>query len=143
MSHPLEDELAIRHLIAAYADAVNRKDEKLWASTWSKTGAWTLPGTAVEGREAVVELWRGAMGGFDHALQVVYQGTIEIEGDQATGRWYLTEFLQPKGSDKDIMAVGTYADEYIREDGEWRFKSRAYHVLYTAEGTPGAFTPLP
>lgn len=132
MANPVEDELAIRHLVAAYADAVNRRDEALWSSTWAEDGVWSLPGRSVEGREAVVAMWVAAMGSFEFVAQLVYQGTLQIEGDQANGRWYLTEHLQPVGADEGRFTIGTYADEYIRQDGDWRFASRQYEVLYTS-----------
>ena len=96
MTSPAPDELAIRSLVARYADAVNRYDEALWAGTWAVNGVWDLAGMVVEGRKAVVDFWRNAMGSFEFAIQLVYQGTIEIEGDSASGRWYLTETLRLK-----------------------------------------------
>ena len=87
MSNPLEDELAIRHLVAAYADAVNRRDGPLLASTWAEGSVWDLMGNEIAGKDAVVAMWTKAMSGFDFVVQLVYQGTIEINGASATGRW--------------------------------------------------------
>ena len=56
MSNPAEDELAIRHLVAAYADAVNRRDGPLWASTWADDGVWDLMGNEITGKDAVVDI---------------------------------------------------------------------------------------
>ena len=135
MSNPVADELEIRHLVAAYADAVNRRDQELWASTWSEQGAWSLPGAgSFSGKEAVVGLWVQAMSGFDFVAQLVYQGTIEIDGDKATGRWYLCEHLRPAGSEDGMFNIGSYKDEYIKEEGNWRFASRDYHIMYNDEG---------
>ncbi|MBT4160740.1 MAG: nuclear transport factor 2 family protein [Gammaproteobacteria bacterium] len=130
----VEDELAIRHLVAAYADGVNRRDQELWASTWSESSSWTLPGTTVEGKEAVVGLWVAAMGGLEFVVQLVHQGTLEINGDKATGRWYLTEHLRAQGASDTRTSVGTYKDEYVRENGSWLFANRVYEVLYSDEG---------
>ncbi len=146
MSNPVEDELEIRQLVAAYADAVNRRDEALWASTWADTGVWNLMGNAIEGKDAVVAMWNNAMGGFDFVLQLVYQGTVDIQGDTATGRWYLAEHLRPQGSDSGMFNIGTYADEYVKSSGQWKFAKRSYHVLYNDQGAgdmSGIMTPLP
>ncbi len=146
MTNPVEDELAIRQLVAAYADAVNRRDEALWAGTWADDGVWDLRGNVVEGRDAVVAMWKGAMGGFSFVAQLVYQGTLEITGDRATGRWYLSEHLRPADSDTGRFTIGSYADDYIKVGGKWKFRKRSYDVLYNDEGTgnmSGTVLPFP
>ena len=82
------------------------------------------------------------MGRFEFALQLVYQGTIEIEGDGASGRGYLTETLWPKGADADRITIGCYVDEYVKENGTWCFAKRTYRVLYDREREQGNFTLL-
>ena len=146
LTNPVEDELAIRHLVSVYADAVNRRDGDLWTSTWAEDGVWELRGNPIEGVENIVNTWHGAMGSFEFVVQLVYQGTLQIEGDQATGRWYLAEHLRPEGADNGFFNVGTYADEYVKHNGTWLFKKRSYHVLYNDEGRgdmSGIATPLP
>ena len=146
MSNPAEDELAIRHLVAAYADAVNRRDGPLWASTWAEDGVWDLMGNEITGKDAVVDMWNNAMNGFEFVVQLVYQGTLEIDGASATGRWYLAEHLRPQGSQSGRFNIGTYADKYQRIDGKWLFTRRTYNVLYDDEGKgdmSGMIIPMP
>ncbi len=146
MSQSVADELAIRHLVAAYADAVNRRDEALWASTWAEQSVWDLRGNKFEGRGAIVEMWRGAMASFEFVVQLVYQGTLEIGEDTATGRWNLCEHLRPQNADNGLFNIGSYADEYVKIDGQWLFSCRSYHVLYSDEGRgdmSGTAIPLP
>ena len=66
----------------------------------------------MSGRDAVVELWIGAMGSFDFVVQLVYQGTVEIQGDTASGRWYLSEHLRPTGQESGRFSIGCYEDDY-------------------------------
>ncbi len=40
---PAEDRLAIRELLEAYADAVNRCDAVGWGATWAEDAEWSLP----------------------------------------------------------------------------------------------------
>ena len=82
------------------------------------------------------------MGSSEFAIQLVYQGTIEIEGDSASGRWYLTVTLRPKGADADRITIGCYVDEYVTENGTWCFAKRTYRVLYDRERERGNFTLL-
>ena len=142
MTRPAPDELAIRSLVARYADAVNRYDEALWAGTWTVNSVWDLAGMEVEGRKGVVDFWRNAMGSFEFAIQLVSQGTIEIEGDRASDHWYLTETLRPKGADADRITIGCNVDEYVKENGPWCFAKRTYRVLYDREREQGNFTLL-
>ena len=146
MSNLAEDELAIRHLVAVYADAVNRRDEPLWASTWADHGIWDLMGNEITGKNAVVDMWNNAMNGFEFVVQLVYQGTLEIDGASATGRWYLSEHLRPRGSKSGRFNIGTYADQYQRVDDKWLFARRTYNILYNDEGKgdmSGMVIPLP
>lgn len=137
------DELEIRNLVARYADAVNRRDEAQWASTWAEKGVWHLFGRDVAGREALVATWRGAMGFFSFVVQLIHSGTVELAGDRASARWYLSELGHSSGGDK-LLTVGVYHDELIRVDGSWLFSRRRFDALY--QGPPdlsGAVTPFP
>ena len=63
---PVEDRLAIHELVMSYGDAVTRKDADDWGATWAEDAVWripTFPGLELtEGREAIVQNWRAAMG---------------------------------------------------------------------------------
>ena len=131
---------AIRDLVFRYADAVCRRDETAWAATWAAHGVWQLPGRVAEGREAVVDLWVNAMTAFPVAVQIVHNGTLAIDGEHATGRWYLSEFL--KTADAARRTVGCYQDEYVLEQGSWLFSKRHYSVLYEETPAPGELSAL-
>ena len=128
MSNPA-DELAIRQLVAAYIDAVNRYNGEDWIATWAEDANWDLMGMKVEGRDAIYQLWQGAMASFEFAIMMLNSGTVHIDGDSATGRWYVTEHIKPKEGDSNLT-LGVYDDEYTKRDGQWLFLDRRYHVLY-------------
>ncbi len=130
----IEDDLAIRDLVYRYADAVCRRDKEAWAATWAEDAVWQLPNAPLmSGRDAIVELWVNAMAGFPFVVQLVNFGVLDISGDTASGRWYLTENLQfPNGN--GMYNVGVYQDKYIRTPQGWQFSSRHYAVLYNDEG---------
>jgi len=135
------DELAIRNLAARYIDAVNRYHQDDWSATWSETASWNLLGMEVEGRDNIVQLWVGAMSTFDFALMMLNSGTIEVDGDTATGRWYVTEHIKPKEGETNIT-LGVYDDSYCREEGQWLFARRHYNVMYQgAADYSGNYTP--
>lgn len=123
-----EDELAIRRLLEAYADAVFRRDANAWAATWAEDGVWSLMGAEIAGRAAIVTAWRSAMAGFPVAAFFCQPGPIRIDGDRATGRSYTNEVL--KTADGAIRRVaGAYDDTFVRTTEGWRFCARRFDVL--------------
>ena len=137
------DELAIRNLIARYADAVNCSDAEAWGNTWAEDGFWSLLGFELTGREGIVGFWQQAMSGFEFAIMMNNQSSVEIDGDTATGRTYLSEYTRDKEGNKG-MALGIYKDQYIKVDGEWLFKSRIHHMMYQGpEDLSGNYAPVP
>ncbi|MBE0598868.1 MAG: nuclear transport factor 2 family protein [Desulfuromonadales bacterium] len=123
------DELAIRSLVARYVDAVHRRHRDDWAATWADDGLWSLPGTAIAGREKIAQFWSEAMQSFSFVAMLMHSGTLEIAGERARGRWYLTEYtIDRQGAQQ--MIIGIYSDQYRKIDGEWRFGQRQYDIFY-------------
>lgn len=141
----MQDEQEIRNLVARYADAVCRRDQDDWSATWAEDGLWQLPNAPVtRGRDNIVKLWVGAMAGFPFVAQLIQNGTVEVAGDSATGRWYITEHLKFADSDKGMFNIGVYQDKYTRTPDGWKFAERYYAVLYNdGDGGTGATTPYP
>jgi len=125
---------AIAELLHTYADAVVRRDGAQWASCWSEHSRWVLgAGREVVGRDAIVDLWHKAMGGFSAVVQHVHNGTVTLDDDRGEGRWYISErFRRTDGEAGMLLAY--YDDTYVREDGAWRFASRELVVQY--QGPP-------
>jgi len=94
--NPVEDELAIRDLCARYIDAINRIDDELWKSTWAEDASWSLLGQDLSGRDNLVTFWRNTMGVFNFVIMTLNSGTVDIQGDRATGRWYVKEQMSIK-----------------------------------------------
>ncbi len=136
----VEDELALRDLMARYVDAVNRYDEQAWIATWAEDGVWDLLGTPVEGRDAILGMWQQMMATFEYALLFPNSCHFEFEGDSAAGHWYLHEYTRD-GEGNASAILSRYNDTYVRQQGQWLFKRRAYQFIYN--GPPdfsGAFT---
>ena len=127
----IADELAIRELVDRYADAVNCVDAEAWGATWAPDGVWDLSGHEVSGRDALVPFWKQAMSGFSPAIQLVHSGWCDVDGDTATGRWWLIERLWPASGEGDAtLVIGVYRDHYVRLDEGWRFARRRFDVAY-------------
>lgn len=141
MSGPVADELALRELMSRYVDAVQRRDVEAWAATWDDNGSWNLVGTEVSGKPAVVALWQQMMAGFEFALMLPSSCLFHIDGDRASGHWYLQEYTRDlEGNGSSI--VSRYLDTYTKRDGQWLYLSRQCELIYHgAADLSGSYTP--
>ena len=140
MNH-IEEELALRKLMARYVDAANRRDGEAWVRTWAEDGCWQLAGMEVTGRVNILQLWQQVMAGFEFALLMPSSHLFDIRGETASGHWYLQEFTRDLAGEK-LAALSRYLDTYTKVDGQWLFQSRQYDFIY--RGPPdlsGEYTP--
>ena len=139
----LEDELALRGLMDRYIDAVARRDGGAWSGTWAEDASWSLMGQEVSGRDNLLALWQQMMSGFEFALMMPSSAMFEIDGDTASGHWYLQEFTRDlEGNAANVLS--RYRDTYVRVDGQWLYQSRHYDVMYFGPADLSApFNPLP
>ena len=141
----LEDEYAIHQLVARYADAVNRRSEADWAATWAEDAVWNLTQASASGRDNIVAMWVGAMANFPFVAQLVQNGTVEVTGSTASGRFYITEHLK-FADGNGMFNIGVYQDKFVKTAEGWRFQERHYAVLYNDGGSgnmSGEASPYP
>lgn len=127
-----DDFVAIQRLLHRYADAVVHRNGEQWAGCWAEDATWDLGrGRLVEGREAIVELWYGAMTTMAAVVQMVHNGEVHAgeHADVATGRWYIDERFRRADGTNDIL-LAHYDDAYVRLDGQWRFSRRFLQPHY-------------
>lgn len=123
-----EDRLALRDLLDAYADAVNRADSEAWAATWDQGGLWSLPGFGTfEGKAKIVDTWRAAMRAFPDIVFRAWPGSIEVHGETAAMRSYTEEIFLRDGALH--RTLGIYDDVCRRIDGRWLFAERRFRPL--------------
>lgn len=137
-----DDYVAIQRLSNRYADAVVRRNAEQWESCWAADAVWDLgvgrdgQSRRVEGRDAIVALWRSAMGGMAAVVQNVLNGeawTVDGQPDRATGRWYINERFRRANGVVGIL-LADYNDEYARTADGWLFAYRTLQVHY--QGPP-------
>jgi hypothetical protein len=132
----------IAQLVHRYADAVVHRDEQQWASTWAPDAVWELgKGRRVEGREAILQLWNGAMDGFSAVVQNALNGTTDLDepAGTGTGRWYVLEHWARSDGSRGML-LAHYDDSYVRLDDEWHFASRELVIHYA--GPPDLSAPF-
>lgn len=79
-----------------------------------------------EGREAIHAFFSASKDLVPFAVHQVSNPLIEIDGDTATGQWYLWQPMVFQGAALWLSAV--YADEYVRQDGQWLYQNLKLNI---------------
>ncbi|ELY54912.1 hypothetical protein C491_17484 [Natronococcus amylolyticus DSM 10524] len=91
-------------------------------------------------RDWAETVWKENMAASWHML---HNPLIEVDGDEATGRWRVEEALVTTEGDA-VWAQGTYDHEYRRVDGAWKCSSWTFTVSYLTPYEQGwAEQPFP
>lgn len=136
---PVEDRLAIRERLDAYAGAVMRHEYDAWIACWADDATWLWRGQSIVGRDAIGATWRQAMGRYAFVAFHVTQDHVVVTGDTAVSRAHTLEFLVLHNG-PGRRQHGLYRDRLVRRDGLWIFAERAFEVLHlhtdTETGSP-------
>ncbi|MGD2167687.1 MAG: nuclear transport factor 2 family protein [Gammaproteobacteria bacterium] len=125
----LEDREEIRALILAYGQAHDHRDYRTFASLFASDGEWIGGLGSARGPAAIFALMDEKIGhnplpAGSGTIHVMTNDQIRIEGDRAfaTTKWL---YLTP-GDDNSPKPtfLGHYDDQFIRENGEWKFLRR-------------------
>ncbi|WP_292025741.1 nuclear transport factor 2 family protein [Maritimibacter sp. UBA3975] len=119
--------LAILERIAAYGDAVNRRDGAAWIDCWTQDALWSIRDREIAGAPAILSAWETAMAGYAAVHFFSHLGRVEVSGDAATARVYTVEYLTTTGGEARTQ-FGEYDDLFRYEGGTWRFAHRAFRV---------------
>jgi uncharacterized protein (TIGR02246 family) len=125
----LEDREDIRALILAYGTAHDHRDYRTFAALFAKEGEWVGGLGSARGPEAIFELMDRTIGhdpkpNGSGTYHVMTNDQIVIDGDRAsaTTKWI---YLTPNEDNAPRMVfLGHYDDQFIRENGEWKFLRR-------------------
>ena len=131
----LEDIEAIKQLKARYChicDDTHNPDTVV--SVFAEDGIWESPefGKA-QGHAAIKELFSGFRKMFTFSQHNITNPVIEINGDRATGIWYIMGPWTQSEGDKEIWMTARYDDDYVKVDGEWKYQHLRANVRMVAD----------
>jgi ketosteroid isomerase-like protein len=132
------DRIEIEALQWEFTDAVMMNDHDRLVSLFVPEGSVRIPDAGVEatGREQLYRLAADREWRFSVFVQTTHPGMVELTGDTARGRAYLSELIMARdGTSSSNRAI--YHDRYRRTAQGWRFVERVYEVRYIDT------TPLP
>lgn len=114
-----KDHLAIMNLRSAYSHALDNGNWDDFGSLFTEDAVvdYYVPDT-LHGAEEIKAFGEEEVG-YDLSLHMATMPSISVDGDEGTGRWYMTVFYVV--DDTAGWVVGEYEDEYRRVDGEWKF----------------------
>jgi uncharacterized protein (TIGR02246 family) len=130
----LEDREAIRALIMAYGAAHDARDYRAFADLFAeRDGEWVGGLGSAKGREAVFELMDLTIGhnpqpGGSGTYHIMTNDQIVIDGDRASAVTKWVYIMPNESNNPQMLFLGHYDDEFVRENGEWKFLRRAAPV---------------
>ena len=128
----IADRVEIEALRAESIDAQMMDDYDRYASLFTPDGVWRVPAVNAEftGREEIragitrlkEDLW-------EYLVQTTHPGTIQLDGDTASGRAYVLTFGRFRDGGSHLN-YSVYHDRYQRTGDGWKFTERVYEVRY-------------
>ncbi len=129
----LEDIEAIRYLQAKYQRSLDTRDFNGIASCFADdvVSAYGNGDMAYTGKDQVVGFLMNVMSITMPSAHMIHGGEIDlIDQNNATGKWYLQDFLINKDHNVTINGAAIYENGYVKVDGKWLIKSIGYKRLY-------------
>lgn len=128
----IADRFEIEALRGEAIDAGMMRDYDRFASLFTPDAVWRIPAVNAEfagrteiraGVERLLEnLW-------DYFVQTTHPGTIQLDGDTATGRAYVHSFGHMRDG-RSHLNYSAYHDRYQRTPDGWKFAERIDEVRY-------------
>ncbi len=127
----IADRVQIEALRGEATDAAMMRDYDRAASLFTPGAVVRIPhiGAEVIGREAIRAGATRQWPLLDYFVQNTHPGTIQLDGDTASGRAHISELIR-FGDGRTELSYGIYHDRYQRTPDGWKFTERVYEVRY-------------
>lgn len=137
MSEPMSelkaiaDRVEIEALRGEFADAGMMRDYDRFAALFTRDGAWRMPHMPAEfvGRQEIRAGAEQLQRRWEYFVQTTHAGTIQLDGDSASGRAYVFELMHGH-DDSSQLHYALYHDRYQLTPDGWKFVERVYEIRY-------------
>ena len=130
----MDDFEAIRQLKYKYLRCLDTKrwDELAETFTADATAAYDSGRYAFDGRDAIMEFLRSALGSPKVvSMHHAHHPELElIEPGSARGRWYLEDMVIFTEASMIIRGAAFYEDEYVKVGGRWLIRHTGYERTF-------------
>ena len=121
----LTDREAIRELRCYYHEYINTGKLSDILGLFIEDGEFDFSHLGKgKGRAAQKKFFEGLGDYLSSVKQFIHNQIIEVHGDTATGFSYLE--AKPVYKGESFLVAGRYDDEYIRQNGQWKFKKMKF-----------------
>ena len=119
----IEDIKKLKHRYCALCDA--GYDADALADLFMENAVWDGKELGrADGRNEIQEFFQRAPERLPFAIHMVLNPIIEVNGDRATGTWYLFQTCTYAGAEyQAVWGSARYDEEYVRVNGQWKFQN--------------------
>ena len=122
----LEDRFAINDLVVNYATLLDDAQWDALGQLFALEGVFASPNSTTVGREAIVANFKVKHAPFPATWHDPHGIAVEFDDDDHA-RGTVIGYAELASADNAMVTSIRYQDDYVREDGRWRFARR--HVL--------------
>jgi hypothetical protein len=132
-----EDQVALRHLVDRYADAVDRRDGAALADLFCADGVLRVRTAG----GSVINEWGGpdvarlleTLAGYERTFHLVGGCTFDPADDEVTGRVHCVahHYERTSSGPVDLVMMVLYHDRYRFDRDEWRIAERVVETGWT------------
>ena len=127
----IADRVEIEALRGEFTDAAMMGDYDRVFALFTPDAVVRMPDAGIElvGREQIHAMGARRDNLLEYFVQTTHPGTIQLDGDTATGRAYMSELMRFRDGGSQLN-YAVYHDRYRRTQDGWRFTERVYEVRY-------------
>ena len=128
MSH--DDIHAIQQLKYRYLRTLDLKQRDEYTECFLPEVTCDYAGLRFENRDALVSYMKENLGEGLISMHHAHHPEITVDGDEATGRWYLEDKVIVPEFDFVLEGAAFYTDRYVRTPDGWRIAHTGYRRTY-------------
>jgi hypothetical protein len=120
----------IKQLKYRYLRTLDLKQWDEYAECFLPEVTCDYAGLVFENRDALVSYMRENLGEGLISMHHAHHPEITVDGDEATGRWYLEDKVIVPAFDFVLEGAAFYTDRYVRTPAGWRIAHTGYRRTY-------------